>query len=120
MWPATRADFERYWNLGCERVVIDERTKQYLIDLVNLQMIAWPIRLVFRNLLRFLTVGFLPPIYRDQLDLEWTEDDRRRFEHLFIFVSFVNRFIPRSIRQAGNTIQMHDIRRRIKASKNLV
>ena len=63
MWPATRADFERYWNLGCERVVIDERTKQYLIDLVNLQMIAWPIRLVFRNLLRFLTVGFLPPIY---------------------------------------------------------
>ena len=120
MWPATRADFERYWNLGCERVVIDERTKQYLIDLVNLQMIAWPIRLVFRNLLRFLTVGFLPPIYRDQLDLEWTEDDRRRFEHLFIFVSFVNRFIPRSVRQAGNTIQMRDIRRRIKASKNLV
>ncbi|CAJ0557482.1 unnamed protein product, partial [Mesorhabditis spiculigera] len=50
MWPATRADFERYWNLGCERVVIDERTKQYLIDLVNLQMIAWPIRLAFRKL----------------------------------------------------------------------
>lgn len=101
-------------------MIIDERTSRYLNDLIDLRMIAWPLRLVFRNLLRFLTIGFLPPIYRDQLGLEWTEDDRRRFEHLFIFVSFVNRFIPRSIRQAGNTIQMRDLRRRIKRSKNLV
>lgn len=120
MWPATRADFDRYWNMGCERVVIDERTRQFLMDLVDLRMIAWPLRIVFRNLLRFLTIGYLPPIYRDQLGLAWTEDDRRRFEHLFIFVSTVNRFIPRFIRHGGNTLQMRDIRRRIKGSKPLV
>jgi uncharacterized protein (DUF2236 family) len=120
MWPATRADFERYWNIGCERVVMDEKTKQFLNDLIDLRMIAWPLRLPFRNLLRFLTIGFLPPIYRNQLQLDWTEDDRRRFEYLFIFVSFANRFIPRFIRHGGNTMLMRDIRRRIKGSKNLV
>lgn len=120
LWPATRADFERYWNSGCESVVIDERTRQYLIDMIDLRMIGWPLRVVFRNLLRFLTIGFLPPLYRDKLGLEWTENNARLFDHLFDVVSVVNRYIPRFIRHAGSTIQMRDVRRRIKANKNLV
>ncbi|MGW6693322.1 oxygenase MpaB family protein [Rhodococcus sp. NPDC054953] len=120
MWPATRADFDTYWNTACARVRFDERTARFVDDLVGLRMIAWPIRAPFRNLLRFLTIGFLPPLFREQLGLEWTADDRRRFEHLFIFVSFVNRFLPGFIRNGGSRLLMRDLRRRIgKGSKLL-
>lgn len=120
MWPATRSDFDRYWNIACERVVFDETTKAYLMDLVDLKMINWPMRLMFRNLLRFLTIGSLPPIFREALDLEWSEADRRRYEHLFVFVSFVNRFIPRFLRHGGSEALVADLRRRVKSGRNLI
>ncbi|WP_420750781.1 oxygenase MpaB family protein [Rhodococcus sp. O3] len=120
MWPATRADFERYWNRGCERVVFDETTKQFLQDLVGLKMINWPMRIMFGNLLKFLTIGTLPPYFREQLGYSWSEDDRRRFEHLFVFVSFVNRFIPKFIRHGGSLALMVDLRRRIQSGKNII
>ncbi|MBS9372178.1 oxygenase MpaB family protein [Rhodococcus sp. B50] len=120
MWPATRADFDRYWNIACERVVFDETTKAYLMDLVNLKMINWPMRLMFRNLLRFLTIGSLPPIFREGLDLEWSEADRRRYEHLFVFVSFVNRFIPRFLRHGGSEALVADLRRRVRSGRDLI
>ena len=120
MWPATRKEFDHYWNVGCERVVIDDTTCDFLNDLVDLKMINPLIRLPFVNLLRFLTTGFLPPLYRDQLGLEWTEDDRRRFEHLFTFVSIVNKFLPKSIRFGGSRMLMNDLRRRIKNDKPIV
>ncbi|MFC4604731.1 oxygenase MpaB family protein [Rhodococcus kronopolitis] len=120
MWPPTRADFDRYWNLACERVTIDERTRQYLDDLVHLRMIGWPLRAVFGNLLRFLTAGFLPPLFRDLLGIEWTETDRRRFENLFVVVSFVNRFLPRFVRHGANRVLLWDVRRRMGAGANPV
>ncbi|AQA25454.1 hypothetical protein BTZ20_1515 [Rhodococcus sp. MTM3W5.2] len=120
MWPATRADFDRYWNNACLRVSVDDTVRAYLMDLVNLRMIGWPLRLVFGNLLTFLTVGFLPPLFREQLLVEWNEDDRRRFEHLFVFVSFVNRFLPRFVRHGANYVLMRDIRRRIGAGRALI
>lgn len=119
-WPATRADFDRYWNAACERVVIDERTREYLMDLVRLRMINWPMRVMFGPLLQFLTVGFLPPLFREQLGLEWGATDRRRFENLFVFVSLVNRLIPRPIRGGATHAMMADVRRRLRAGKNLV
>ncbi|NLU81709.1 oxygenase MpaB family protein [Rhodococcus sp. HNM0569] len=114
MWPATRADFDRYWNTACERVTYDERTKQFIHDLVGLRMIKWPLRAGFGNLLQFLTIGTLGPYFRELLDLEWTETDRRRFEHLFIFVAFVNRFIPKFVRFGGSRWLMRDLRRRYR------
>lgn len=120
MWPATRVDFDRYWNLASQRIVIDDTTCDFLNDLVDLKMINPLIRLPFVNLLRFLTIGFLPPLFHRQLGLEWTDDDRRRFEHLFTFVSVVNRFLPKWVRAGGSMILMGDVRRRIKHDKNLI
>ncbi|MDL9938229.1 oxygenase MpaB family protein [Gordonia sp. ABSL1-1] len=120
MWPATRKDFDHYWNVACQRVVIDDTTCDFLNDLVDLKMINPLIRLPFVNLLRFLTIGFLPPQYRDQLGLEWTEDDRRRFQHLFSFVGFVNKFLPKSIRFGGSRMLMRDLRYRMKHDKAVI
>ncbi|MGO4203438.1 oxygenase MpaB family protein [Rhodococcus sp. TAF43] len=120
MWPATRADFDRYWNIACERVAIDDTVRGYLTDLIGLRMVSWPLRLVFGDLLQFLTAGFLAPLFREQLGLEWSEDDRRRFEHLFIFVAFVNRFVPRFVRHLPSRVLMRDLQRRIRRGRRLV
>ncbi|MEU7142660.1 oxygenase MpaB family protein [Nocardia sp. NPDC046473] len=120
MWPATRAKFDQYWNEACEQVAIDEFVRGYLDDLLNLRMIHWYLRLPFRNLLKFLTIGFLAPIFREQLQVEWTATDQRRFERLFVFVAFVNRFIPRFLRHGGTYGLMADVRRRIRKQKNLI
>jgi len=120
MWPPTRADFDFYWNSACQRVVIDDTTCDFLNDLVELRMITPLLRLPFSNLLRFLTIGFLPPLFHAQLGLEWTDDDRRRFEHLFTFVSVVNKFLPKFIRFGGSRWLMRDLKHRIKHDKAMI
>jgi uncharacterized protein (DUF2236 family) len=120
MWPATRADFDAYWNSACERVTIDTTVHAYLTDLIDLRMVPWFIRLPFKNLLRFLTIGFLAPIFREQLEVEWSPADDRRFARLFTFVAFVNRFLPRFVRHGGTYLMMRDLRRRMRKDKRLV
>ncbi|NKY37840.1 DUF2236 domain-containing protein [Nocardia speluncae] len=120
MWPATRAEFDEYWNQACADAVLDDYVRAYLGDLLNLRMIHWYLRIPFRGLLRFLTIGFLAPYFREQMQVEWTAADQRRFEKLFHFVGFVNRFIPRFLRHGGSHALMADVRRRIRKQKNLI
>lgn len=120
MWPATHADFDAYWVEACRQVVCDDDFRAYIDDLLHLRMIAWPLRLLLGSLLRFLTSGFLPPHFREQMGVQWSDSDQRRFENLFLFVGFVNRFIPRFIRFWGTNAMMADVRRRIRKHKALI
>ncbi|MGV9675774.1 oxygenase MpaB family protein [Nocardia sp. NPDC003482] len=120
MWPASRAEFDVYWNEAAEQAVLDDKVRAYVDDLLHLRMIPWYFRVVFGGLLRFLTAGFLAPYFREQMGIAWTTADQRRFEHLFLFVGFVNRFIPRFIRFGGTYNLMRDVRRRIRKGKPLI
>ncbi|MFJ1459861.1 oxygenase MpaB family protein [Nocardia sp. N2S4-5] len=120
MWPPTRAAFDDYWNAACEQIVIDEKVHAYLDDLLHLRMIHWYMRIFFGGLLRFLTAGYLPPYFREQMGIEWSAADQRRFEHLFLFVGFVNRFIPKFIRFFGTKTMMRDVRRRLRKRRELI
>lgn len=119
-WPATRRDFDRYWNQACQRVVLDEAVRSYLQDLINLQMITALLRPMFVPLLRFLTVGFLAPVFREAVQVGWTPGQQRRFEYLFLAVALVNRFLPKFIRQGGSYLLLADVRRRIRRHHNLI
>ncbi|GAA2533033.1 oxygenase MpaB family protein [Mycolicibacterium diernhoferi] len=119
-WPPTRADFDVYWNTACERVAIDDHIREYLMRMVDLKIVRWPLRLTFGPLLKFLTIGSLAPVFRDAMGLSFSAADQRRFENLFVFVSFVNRFLPRFIRHAGSQVMMGDVRRRIRGKKALI
>ncbi len=119
-WPPTRADFDVYWNTACERVAIDDHIREYLMRMVDLKIVGWPLRLTFGPLLKFLTIGSLAPVFRDAMGLSFSAADQRRFENLFVFVSFVNRFLPRFIRHAGSQVMMGDVRRRIRGKKALI
>lgn len=118
-WPSTRAEFDQYWNRACQRVVIDDVVRAYLQDLINLRMVT-PLLRPFVPLLRFLTVGFLAPVFRQALQVEWSPSQQRRFEYLFLLVAFVNRFLPKFIRQGGSYVLLADVRSRIRRRRNLL
>jgi uncharacterized protein (DUF2236 family) len=119
-WPPTRAEFDAYWIDACRRITIDDRVRAYLMDLVNLRMINPVLALPFRPLLRFLTVGFLAPVFRDAMGLRWSGFKQRQFERLFLLVAFVNRFLPVFIRQGSNYVLLADVRRRVRDHRALV
>jgi uncharacterized protein (DUF2236 family) len=119
-WPATRVDFDEYWDDACKKVVIDPPVRDYLMELVNLRMINPLLGLPFRPLLKFLTVGFLAPVFRDALGVSWSRGRQRRFEWLFLLVAFINRFLPVFLRQSGSFIVLADVRRRARAHSALV
>ncbi len=119
-WPATRVDFDAYWDEACKQVVIDPAVREYLLDLINLRMINPVLGLPFRPLQKFLTVGFLAPVFRDALGVRWSKGKQRRFEWLFLLVAFANRFLPVFIRQGGSYIVLADVRRRVRAQRSLV
>jgi uncharacterized protein (DUF2236 family) len=119
-WPPTRADFDTYWNGACLRVSIDEKVRVYLLEMLNLRMINPVLGLPFRPLLKFLTVGFLAPVFRDAMGLRWNDFAQRWFERLFLLVAFVNRFLPIFIRQGGSYLLLADVRRRVRTHRALV
>lgn len=119
-WPATRADFDTYWDDACRRVTMDAAVRDYLFDLINLKMINPVLGLPFRPLLKFLTIDFLAPVFRDALGVRWSRGKQRRFEWLFLVVAFANRFLPVFIRQGGSHVVLADVRRRVRVHRSLV
>lgn len=119
-WPPTRAEFDDYWGSACEQVAMDDVVRAYLTDLINLKMTNPVLALPFRPLLKFLTAGFLAPVFRDALGLTWGGARQRAFERLFLFVAFVNRFLPGFIRQGGSYVLLADVRQRVRKNRQLV
>ncbi|OBG91946.1 hypothetical protein A5698_20180 [Mycobacterium sp. E136] len=119
-WPPTRAEFDDYWRTACERVKIDDRVRGYLMHMLDLRMINPLLGLPFRPLLKFLTAGFLAPVFREQMGLRWSGFRQFLFESLFLTVAFVNRFMPVFIRQGGSYVLLGDVRRRVRTHKALV
>lgn len=119
-WPATRALFDDYWATACGQVQMDDTVRRYLHDLIDLRMINPLLGLPFRPLLKFLTAGFLAPVFRDALGVTWGPARQRLFESLFLVVAFVNRFLPVFIRQGGSYLLLADVRRRVRAGKALI
>ncbi|OBF13032.1 oxygenase MpaB family protein [Mycobacterium sp. ACS4331] len=119
-WPPTRTAFDEYWNAACARVSMDDTVRDYLTDLINLRMITPLLRPGFVPLLKFLTTGFLAPVFRDALGVTWSARRQTWFERLFLFVALVNRFLPKFIRQGGSQLLLADIRIRVRRGKRLI
>lgn len=119
MWPTTRADFDDYWNAACARVALDDEVRAYVDDLLHLRMLRWYMRIPLSGLMQFLCAGYLAPHFREAMGIEWSTTDQRRFDNLFLFVGFVNRFMPHFSRDVGHK-QMDYVRWRIRRKAPLV
>ena len=124
MWPSDQAAFDRYWEESMAKVHIDDTVRDYL----------WPIaagrvrgarlpaslqrRLDSFNLL--ITGGFLPQRFRDEMRLEWNENQQRRFDRLVKRIRTVNNLLPRFVREFPFNVLLKDLDWRIRTGRPLV
>ncbi|GAB2791668.1 oxygenase MpaB family protein [Amycolatopsis magusensis] len=118
-WPADRAAFTEYWEKSLDRVDIDDRIRAYLTDLVELRFLPRFAR-VFAPYHRFVTTGFLPRRFREEMRLPWTARDQRRFDALMRAFAVVVRFSPKPLRRFPYNLCLWDLRRRLAAGRPLV
>jgi uncharacterized protein (DUF2236 family) len=114
MWPRDRAAFERYWDTALGEIRIDPPVRAYLDGLTLLRYLPRPLSAAFGPVNRFLTTGFLPPPFRELMQLPWAESDQRRFEALIQVIATVNRLLPPSVRRFPFNACLQDLRVRIR------
>jgi uncharacterized protein (DUF2236 family) len=123
LWPTDREAFARYWETGLEQVAMDELTRSYLQDITQLEYLArraGPLAGAVRWIGRFFTLGHLPPRFRAELGLPWSERDQRRFERFITGWATINRRLPGPLRRFPVNLYLLDARRRIRAKRPIV
>jgi uncharacterized protein (DUF2236 family) len=118
-WPATRADFDRYWEESLAEVRIDPPVRDHLMKLIRMDRIPWPFRW-YAKLNTFVATGFLPPLFREQMGLPWNEDDQRRFDRLMRWSGRLERMLPRRARSFPFRVLLADMRLRRRLGWRLV
>src|ERR1039458_847122 len=119
-WPEDRSTFDDYWAKSICEVSMDDVTRAYLRGLASLDFLPAPLARTLGPSHRFLTVGFLPSPFREELGLSWTPRDQKRFEKIVYSAGMVNRHLPRALREfPWNLIEL-DTRRRIARGRSVL
>jgi uncharacterized protein (DUF2236 family) len=113
MWPADRAAFERYWASAVAEVRIDPPVRAYLDRLMLLDYLPRPFSAAFGPVNRFLTIGFLPPLFREQMQVRWTERDQRMFALLMHVIASANRLLPSPVSEFPFNACLQELRMRL-------
>ncbi|MDH6282456.1 oxygenase MpaB family protein [Prescottella agglutinans] len=119
MWPATRTEFDAYWDRMIETATVDDQVRAYVRGLLSGGKAPLPVRMTM-PLQRFLTIGLLPPRIRDQFALPWSPRDQRRFDRLMTVLPVVYRRVPRPLRQITATYYLRDMRRRLAKHAHVI
>ncbi|MGB8195528.1 MAG: oxygenase MpaB family protein [Acidimicrobiales bacterium] len=119
-WPNDRAAFEAYWNAAMREVRVDDVTRSYLRALASLEFLPTPLARALGPSHRFLTMGFLPPTFREQLGLTWTSQQQRRFDTIISFAARANRRLPTPVREFPWNLIERDTRRRIAGGRSVL
>jgi uncharacterized protein (DUF2236 family) len=124
MWPADRKAFDEYWQQSLELVHIDDAVREYLFPIaagritgVNLPR-SLERRLDAVNL--FITTGFLPQRFRDEMGLQWDASKQRRFNRLTAGLGRINNLMPRFVRQFPFNWMLKDLDWRVRTGRPLV
>ena len=119
-WPADRAAFDDYWDEGLELVSTDETTRNFLRDVASLRFLPAPVGSLLGPLHRFITTGFLPARFREELELTWSVRHERAFDQFVRSLALLNRALPRGLREFPFNVVLWDTRRRMKAGRPIV
>lgn len=119
-WPPDRAAFEEYWDAAVGRISIDDAVRDHLHELAVLGYLPRPVSLVLGPMNRFITTGFLPQRFRDEMRLPWDDDRQRRFDAVMSALGAVVRRLPPVLRRFPFNLLLWDMRLRIAAGLPLV
>ena len=120
MWPADRDAFEVYWNENLDKVAIDDTIREHLYGIASATFTPKLLHPVVGPLNRFVTTGFLPQTFRDEMRLPWSARRQRNFDRSMRVAALVNRFSPKILRMFPYNFYLWDLRRRIAKGIPLV
>ncbi|AIJ24369.1 oxygenase MpaB family protein [Amycolatopsis methanolica] len=120
MWPADRQAFEEYWNEALAEISIDDTVRQHLLDIADLKFLPGFVSRALGPINRFVTTGFLPSRFREEMKLDWTPRDQRRFERVLNAVGLGVRLSPKLLREFPFNAYLWDLRRRLRSGGPLV
>jgi len=120
MWPATRADFDEYWERGLENVHIDDAVREYLMGVLEVRHLKFGLTKPFWKLNRFIGTGFLPQRFRDEMQLEWGPRQQKRWDRMIAAIAWVTRRTPRTLREFPFNFYLWDFRRRVRKGIPLI
>lgn len=118
-WPADRAAFAAYWEEGLSRARIDPPVRDYLLRLTRGDNLPRPLRRLGERHV-FVTTGFLPPVMREAMGLEWDADQQARFDRMLRRAGRVERALPTAVRIFPFNALLADLRRRLRRGRPLV
>lgn len=119
-WPADPEAFEAYWREEMEKVSIDEPVRQYLRDIAEVRFLPGPVSFFFRGFTRFVTTGFLPPDFREQMRLPWSARDQRLFDLFTTMVRLLTGVEPPPLRRFPFNVLLWDLRWRMATGRPLI
>jgi uncharacterized protein (DUF2236 family) len=119
MWPPDRAAFADYWDAMVDKISVDAPIRDYLLALLRYEYLPRPLR-PFPRVNVWVSTGFLPPKFRAELGLAWTDADERRFDRLLRGIGAVYRRLPGPVRRFPFNWFLWDLRLRIRLRRRLV
>jgi uncharacterized protein (DUF2236 family) len=120
MWPADRVAFAAYWDSSLAEVSIDEPVKRYLTALMRHKNLPTVLQKPLGRFNTFVTTGFLPPLFREAMDLAWDDEQEERFGRMMRRLGSVDRRLPAQVRLLPFTLLLRDMRRRQRRARPLV
>jgi uncharacterized protein (DUF2236 family) len=120
MWPSDHAAFDQYWDEAVQGIAVDDVTRAFLLGIASLKFLPRPFARVLGPFHLFLTSGFLPEPFRQELGIEWTPRQQATFERFTHAAGAVNRHIPKSLREFPWNVVEFDTRRRIRTGRSVL
>lgn len=120
MWPATRADFQKYWDETVAGLEIDPVISKYLMSIVRAQFGPRWVSNLYGWWFELLTTGYLPPEFRDKMGLRFPTWQRVVFDAHNTVIRTIIRYLPKPVRQFPFNALLLDVRWRIRTDRPLV
>lgn len=117
MWPADRAAFEEYWQDGLRKIKSDAASREFLHRLIELRYLPRPLSMLLGPGMRFMSVGWLPQEFRDELRLDWGPRRERLFRGVVRGLVGVSSALPRAVREYPFNAYYRDFRRRMRTGR---
>lgn len=119
-WPTDPADFATYWRASLQDLAVDDATRRYLVDLVNLRFMPRPVSMLAGGLHRRYTIALLEPRFRDLLGLGLSPRAERRARRELLALARLYAYLPRPVRSFPWNWVLFDARRRLSRGRSLV
>ncbi len=120
MWPATREDFETYWNDTVETLEIDDTIREYLMSIARAEFLGPVISRLFGWHFEIMAIGFLPENFRRKMRVQLSPWQELYFDkHNAVLRAIITR-APKWVRAFPFNVLLADVRWRMRTGRPLV